>query len=320
MWTIPTIQGSNHNIYKQELLYFIKMATLAFIMEQLKETTDELLFAYMRNITNEEKFPWLKLYYLTNPFLTSAQRNDGLLFFGKIQRTYWAFIFFIRRWKIYKARKNVNQEDLCMNQLSSLPAKHKIYLLDQQTLYEFRLTDLLHICCSALTYSIGLQPAAQWPKNPYTGLPFTIAHLYAIYFKLQDTRITIPYYIQLFFRWNFSLSTFTFELYPLLKDFAIKNYLLDSSDDTLLFEIEHMVKDICKDIHFMNTDKMTVSKKKETLLMLKPHLKTYLLGNHSNNQKKKYTYQRKARKNVRKFFRKHPHFGRRIVRVRRSNQ
>jgi len=295
------------------------MPILALIVEQLKGTVDDLLFAYMRNIINKEKFEWLKLYYLTNPFLTSDQLNNGLIFFSKIQRTYWAFRFLLRRWKIYKARKNINKEDLCMNQLSSLPAKHKIYLLDQNTIYEFRLTDLLHICRTALTYSNSLQPAPQWPKNPYTGLPFTITHLYAIYFKLQDTHITIPYYVQLFFRWNFSLPTFKFELYPLLKDFAIQNYLLDSSDDILLFEIAHMIKALYKDKYFMNTDKMTASKKKETLRMMKPHLEKYLFGVHSNNPKKKYKYQRQARKGLKNFFREHPCFGRRIVRVRRPH-
>ena len=294
------------------------MSALTLITKQLNGTVDELLYAYMKYITNDEKFECLTLFYLTNPFLTSAQKHNGLMFFSKIQRTYWAFKSLLRRWKIYKARKNINHEDLCMNQLSTVPAKHKIYLLDQHTIYEFRLTDLLHIFCTALTYSNSLQPAPQRPKNPYTGLPFTTAHLYAIYLKLQNTQITIPFYVQLFFRWHFSLPTFIFELYPFLKDRAIHNYLLYSSDDTLLFEIEHMVKDLCKDKYFMNTDTMTLSKKKQILCLMKPHLEKYLFGIHSNNQKKKYKYQRQARKGLKKFFQEHPHFGRRIVRVRRS--
>ena len=88
------------------------MPILALIVEQLKGTVDDLLFAYMRNLINKEKFEWLKLYYLTNPFLTSAQKHNGLMFFSKIQRTYWAFKSLLRRWKIYKARKNINHEEV----------------------------------------------------------------------------------------------------------------------------------------------------------------------------------------------------------------
>ena len=294
------------------------MSALTLITKQLNGTVDELIYAYMKNITNDTKFECLSLFYLTNPFLTSAQKHNGLMFFSKIQKTYWAFKSLLYQWKIYKARKNINTEDLCMNQLSSISEKHKIALLDKNTIYEFRLKDLLRICCAALTFSHDLQPKAQWPKNPYTGIPLTKTHLYAMYFKLLDTNITIPYYIHLFFRWNFSLPTFNFELYPFLKDLAIKNYLLDSSDDTMLFEIEHMVHDLCKDQYFMNTDHMTSSKKEKTLRLFKPHLENYLFGLYSNNVIKKRKHLRQARKGLQDFFREHPNFGRRIVRARRS--
>ena len=296
------------------------MTSLVFITRHLKHKIDPILFMYMRCLSNKDKFERLQLYYLSNPFLTPAQAEDGLSFFEKIQHTYWMLRRFVYIWRLYKARKCINQQDFLMNELSSLSSRHKIQLLHDGTLYDFRLSDLLNIICKSLTNSENLNPKPKWPNNPYTGLAFTRAHLYATYLKLREMAICIPYYFHLFFKWELSISKFKFELFPLLKDDAIKNYLLDSSDEILLFDIIHMIKSLLDKERDICTDKMTQHKRKNIVQTLKPYLEKYLYGTLSNNRRKKNKCRRQAKKELTAFFEENPTFGRRIIKVKRNHR
>lgn len=296
------------------------MTSLSFIVNQLLHTADPLLFMYIRNLSNEDKFERLESYYLNNPFLTEEQVENGVSLFRKIQHTYWALKRFVYLWRLRRARCDVNQHDFHLNELSSLSPQHKIHLLHCNTVYEFRLTDLLNIFCKDLMHSQNLNPAPKWPCHPYTGLPFSHADIYTTYFKLRKMDVFIPYYLHLFIQWDLSLDTFKFELFPLLKDYAIKNYLLDSSDEVLLFDIVHMVKAIFDDERSIDIETMSPMRQHIIIQTLKPYLEKYLYGTLSCNRRKKNRYHRQAKKELQTFFKRNPAFGRRIVRARRNNR
>ena len=273
------------------------MHSLDFIAERLVHKLDPILFMYMKNIPNKEKFKQLQFYYLTNPFLTKEQIENGFSLFEKIQHTYWMLKRFVFIWRLHKARHNINKQDLYFNELSSLAPQYKINLLHCGTLYNFRLTDLLHIFSTALTNSQSLNPDPKWPNNPYTGLPFTRADIYATYFKLKAMYIFIPYYFHLFIQWDLSIKKFKYELFPLLKDHAINNYLLDSTDEVLLFDIVHMVKSLFDDTRSISTEKMNYQSKKKVVQTLKPYLEKYLYGTLSCNRHKKINVVGRLKKN-----------------------
>ena len=96
------------------------MTSLSFIVSQLLHTADPLLFMYLRNLSNDDKFERLESYYLNNPFLTEEQVENGVSLFRKIQHTYWGLKRFVYLWRLQRARRDVNQQDFHLNELSSI--------------------------------------------------------------------------------------------------------------------------------------------------------------------------------------------------------
>jgi hypothetical protein len=102
-----------------------------------------------------------------------------------------------------------------------------------------------------------------------------------------------------------------------LKDHAIKNYLTDSSDETLLVEIVHMVYDSL-DGRKIYTKDISPARTKTIVRTLRPYLETYLYGSTSSNKMKQLSRRHQAKLDLRTFFKNNPSFGRRIVKARRK--
>ena len=83
----------------------------------------------------------------------------------------------------YKFKKAVNYDidtDLYLNPLDNLPNHEKIIILENNTLYNFKLRDLISCWKLALLNSQGLFAKPIQLKNPYTNLPFK-EHNYTIF-------------------------------------------------------------------------------------------------------------------------------------------
>ena len=65
-------------------------------------------------------------------------------------------------------------------------------LLENNTRYHFRLSDLVNYWIESLNNSQGLFSKPLVLTNPHTNLEFSIHNLYNIYFKLLDSGFTIP--------------------------------------------------------------------------------------------------------------------------------
>ena len=76
--------------------------------------------------------------------------------------------------RIYKYKKAVKYDvhtDLHLNSLEILPKNQKILILENNTLYDFKLKDLLSCWKIALLNSQGLFSKPIALKNPYTNIP-----------------------------------------------------------------------------------------------------------------------------------------------------
>ena len=84
----------------------------------------------------------------------------------------------------FKSKYNVDT-DLHLNPLEVLPENQKILILENNTLYDFKLKDLLSCWKIALLSSQGLFSKPFALKNPYTNIPFKINNLYNIYYSYR---------------------------------------------------------------------------------------------------------------------------------------
>jgi hypothetical protein len=232
----------------------------------------------------------------------------------KIQKTKLAMIKFQNMWRRSTAKSSSLDTDLYMNNLNNYPPNQKITLLQKNTLYNFRLSDILTIWNNALCYSITFSPFPKYPKNPYTNINFDKGHLTNVYFKLKKSNFFIPILINIFWKCSFNLDDFREEAFPILKEKAIYNYMQESSNNTLFYDIINMTESLSKFINNrMVSEDLSNNKKNKFISEMKPFLKMFLLSEHSSNPLKKRKWRRKVILDLKIFFRSNPLAGRRVV-------
>tara|TARA_Y100000389_G_C17453472_1_gene516407 strand:+ start:314 stop:1393 length:1080 start_codon:yes stop_codon:yes gene_type:complete len=251
---------------------------------------------------------------LNGNFFMESQREKNLNYFIKIKKIYNSLSYFARlyKWKTYK--HFLNEHDLYGNLLSDFPDEQVIKIMQNKTIYSFRLTDLLNIWNIALTHSVYIMPKPTLPNNPFTNIKFTISNMVNIFIKTKYTHFSIPLSIDIFWRCLMNKKKFKIEAHGYLKELAIKNYIKSDDIEVLYLDIISMVNDLSGHINNKRIDfSNNYENKKITVSALKPQLKTYLLYSNTYNVLKKRIYFRSTVKEIKKFFFHNPCFGRRRV-------
>ena len=230
--------------------------------------------------------------------------------FSTAQRHYYAFSTFAHIFKNRQYEYYNNDVDICLNPLSSFPEVQKVTLLHYKKKYVFRLTDFMNIWLQALRTNNGFSPAPRYPFNPYINRPFRKHHLYIVYFKLLDTKFIIPPLIQKFYHLEFNIVDFELTSYPILKEYAIKNYIQSEDDSTLFLDIIHMVETFRIELDFAYIDaRIPTPELKYVVEIMKPYLKDFFIGSLSCNPLNRELGRTSALNGLKFFFRRFPTFG-----------
>tara|TARA_X000000368_G_scaffold345444_1_gene284561 strand:+ start:2195 stop:3376 length:1182 start_codon:yes stop_codon:yes gene_type:complete len=220
------------------------------------------------------------------------------------------FVSFIKIWRWKKAIKSSVDTDLYLNKLDSFKNKYKIDILENNTAYTFRLSDLVNYWIESLKNSQGLFSKPILLKNPHTNLDISQHNLYNIYFKLLNTGFIIPTLISNFFYSNMSIKTFSYEYYHILKNNTIEMFL----DSNLIYEqweqILNMLHDFRKDIDYITFTNSIVYRTKIIIWSKIKHIvKEYLFYKHSCNPLVSRDSKIIAKDLLIKYLEDHPEFG-----------
>ena len=252
----------------------------------------------------------------SNNFVTSEKKEILLHFFCMSQRTFYKFN---NLYKIYKQKKYTiydNDNDLCLSPLSNY--KNNIQLIQQNTIYSFKINDLIRLIIEGLTYRYVLFLEPKQAKNPYNNIVFEYHNLYNIYFHiLFHTNINVPMLLHAYFKSNFCISTLVYNHEAYLKDLAIKNYIENDDDDEEDERIDHitnMVENYKTHIYihpnFPND---------EIVKNLKHCLLDFLYAEYSYNPTKRRKHKKYLINKLKDFKQNNPRFGRIFVRVNRNS-
>jgi len=173
-------------------------------------------------------------------FLTVSKKSQFLLYFCKIQRTYFSFQRLAYLWK-YKKAKIVVNTDMALNEINE-NQKNVMCIFHNGSKYLFRIQDLIQIIDAGLTHSYNFFAEPMQIKNPFNNLPFSKSTLYNIYFYIKFNTRLYPELLIKFFQVNFDLSYFLYYNEPLLREYAIKNYTTKSPSSILYNEIFRMLE------------------------------------------------------------------------------
>jgi len=183
---------------------------------------------------------------LHNPFYSTMVKTELEDMFFIMQKNNMAINQFIYKWRYARYHRVKNTSDLLLNSLSSYNPVQIISLVENNTIYDFCLIDLLKIIHNALLYHENLFSKPSLPKNPYTNLPFGIHNLYNIYFHIVASSQIMPLFFQLFFLSNFNVVDFFISNETYLRDESIKSYYNDRPTEEQYHDILSMLHDNAK--------------------------------------------------------------------------
>jgi hypothetical protein len=288
-------------------------------------TVDNLDTLYFNNVFSPDKYKLSKMLSVktmvyNNFFINETKQQKLIALFSKAQKIYWTLNGFVQKYKYKKTKSFDIQKSLYEVEFSKCKKTHIISLIENNTKYIFRINELLNLWKTSLMNCYNLQPSPIMPRNPYTGLKFSIHNLYNIYFfACFNTDILINNLIKSFFHLNFEIKKFKMEQYHNLCDNAIKNYIQDSEPIQLFYDCINMVNAHPRIFNYSRiNEEMKYKHKIQFVQLLKEYLTFYLYSTESCNPFIKSKNRILFKKSVKKFMKKHPTFGRRIILTPRS--
>jgi len=190
--------------------------------------------------------------------------------------------------------------DLYKNPLTDFPRKQIISLIENNSIFDFRLTDLLTMWNKSLEHSDGLFADPLMLKNPYTGQVIEKHNLYNIYFALLESTFNIPPLLSYFFVLEFDIGEFHTIHYSILHDIAIINYYKGISDEEKFLDIIDMLKTYGdKDIS-IESNEYPHERKKHIIKKLDYLLLHYYYTEYSQNSKLKERHHNKMLSGLKK--------------------
>ena len=251
-----------------------------------------------------------------------TETNTLINYFCKIQKTYYLFNRLALLYKYKKSKMNVTT-DLQLNEIS-LSNKNVICIYQNDTRYLFKMEDLLKMTFMALTNSYLFFAEPTCVKNPYNNIPFSKAILYNIYINLMmNTSLSyIKYdYLDLFLKFkqcHFNMTLFVNKYEHILKDYAVKNYINNSTPQVLRRDILDMIKDYNYSQNYKSKRiYIHTSFPSDTLIqVMKPYLQLKILSQYSLIKTIKLDSEIKVYKKLREFQQFNPKFGRKIINFR----
>lgn len=285
-----------NRLYDKSKTKFQSKFDYSFIFYGRKEDIIEKYYKYVNN----------------NVFFSHKIKENYFNAFTLAQKHKFALKKFLHIWRFKRLKHCSVETDLLLTPLTKYPDNQKIKLIHINTIYTFRLTDIINIWMKSLTHSISLSPEPQIPKNPYLNIEFTPTHLWQVYIKLfNETRFRIPNMIHVFIKNNMSLEDFRKEAYPELIHIAIETYISVASVSSLYLDCINMVARFRRQLNTRLYNDVDQNEKIRAVKLLKPTLKNYIYFIMSCNPTIKIERKLKIIPELVRIFNDNPNLGRR---------
>jgi hypothetical protein len=271
-----------------------------------------LHFGYLK-YEDDNKINILNNSILKNNFLQPEKKEFYLNIFYKSQKIYHGFSKLAYIFKFKKAKFFDIDTDLFTNPLSTLKSNIIMTIYDDKTKtkYRFRISDIITIIINSLSHAPEFFCDPQHIKNPYTNIPFTEAQLYNIYFIIKQSSYIMPHLFHLYFINKFNIVLFDKNNECVIRDYAIKIFLKNASDDDKIYQIHKMIESHSRELSgLIIADGFPKNKLTDAF---NRYLKLYLEEAYSLNPTIRYQSKRNLKVKLSKFKKLNPAFGRRIL-------
>lgn len=256
------------------------------------------------------KFTILNELILSNTNLNEQLINYYFINFCYSQKIYNIFRRFVLRVKLKYTKKFEISTDLCFNPFNSLKENMIISFIEKDTLYKFRISDIINIINKSLSNSLNFFADPLPIKNPYTNLPFCLSNLYNIYFRIKNSNYNMPILFHQFFISNFNLLNFQNNNECLIREKAINYFIKDATLDEKYEYINKMFYSHYEQVLF---EIDPLFPKKNLVKTFDKYIYSFLLEEFSLNPYVRDTNRIKLNYNLILFSQLNPNFGKRII-------
>jgi hypothetical protein len=261
----------------------------------------------------QNKFDFLEK-TMNNRFLTKEIKEEFLQLFYLIQKTYMGFSRLAYLFKFKKA-KTIIEYDLCLNPIEE-NNKYVFTLLQDNNKYLFTVQDLIKLIHNAIANTNNFFNNPLVIKNPYNNVSINKSSLYNIYFFIKTNTKLNPQLFYYFFKVNFNINEFVNRYKFLIREFAINNYLNNSTNDKLVDDINQMIDYYNYEVINKNNEIYISNEFPKNILVkvMKPYLYLYFLSEYSlMHISGRVQYKKKLVSKLIQFKKYNPLFGRKTI-------
>jgi hypothetical protein len=195
------------------------------IMDEIEATTPEYNYSNSFKIYKNtfKNYSDVHFFYFAIEYnIGIPTKNDMVSLYIKSKKIINIFNKFAKkiRLKIYK--KYDNDRDLHFNPLDGYKPNELVNIIQNKTIYKFRILDLIYLWKLDLLKSENMFALPKELKNPFTNVVFKSHNLYNIFFSFNKTTYVVPEIILSFFKCSFYLHKFKRVNYPKLQENAIE--------------------------------------------------------------------------------------------------
>ena len=180
--------------------------------------------------------------YLNNKDTFLYLPDDYMNLMCCIQQTYFAIIKLKQLVKLKYYKKYDYSYDLIGNELKELKNKHRITIIENNTVYNFSLKDLINNIHHSIVSSDNFFWEPKEPKNPYTNLPLSKHNLYNIYFAYKQTLLLNNLPFEYYFSSGFSIKNLSKIYESEMSDYTIKNTINNMSFEKFTISLKTMFR------------------------------------------------------------------------------
>ena len=242
--------------------------------------------------------------YLNNIYISNELKILNV--FCESQRIYFSLINLVNVYR-YKCWPLVVTNDLTLFPLD-INHPSTFVMIQNKSRYLFSMHDLIHIIETAICNAPNFFVRPLSPKNPYNNQKINTSTLCNIYFKMKECTYKFSLIMHLFFLECFVKYNFFINNEPFLREYAIKQYVYTSPNQTLYNAVKLMLN------NNYHTNKLEIHEKfpKELLVnIFKPYLFYYYVIHYNiKGTEKIYKYKNQLHIKLRKFYEYNNLFGR----------
>ena len=248
----------------------------------------------------KNKFKTLK-FILDNNFISKSDKLKLTYMFYRNQFINININKIIKIYKFKTAKLFDCNFDLNFESLEKTKEHHKICIIQNNTKYLFKITDLMNIINKSIINCPDMFVEPLDIKNPYTNIPFSKADLYNIYFKINKTYLDHSILFKGYFKCDFNKLEFTNKYEQLILDEYLKSYYQEITLDKkykLAIEMIRKYKKTSVSMRLFDITKIIrmhphiIINKSIVVDNLKECIEKFIFIKHSLNQSLRYHYER----------------------------